>query len=114
MINNDAMKTVYLERFVDDIMKWYKKQTNPKKLICDITKPRIGPNYVNASAQLKREYKKFSSFDKKTQEAVQMMLDFIKTIWASNNNHSYEYLLKWFANMVRGNKNLRGFKKREI
>jgi hypothetical protein len=25
MINNDAMKTVYLERFEDDIKKWYKK-----------------------------------------------------------------------------------------
>jgi hypothetical protein len=80
MINNDAMKTIYLERFEDDIKKWYKKQTIPKKLICDITKPRIGPNYVNASAQLKREYKKFSSFDKKTQAPVQRMLDFIKTV----------------------------------
>jgi hypothetical protein len=33
------------------------------------------------------------------------MLDYIKLIWANNNEDTYEYLLKWFANMVKGIKN---------
>jgi hypothetical protein len=43
---------------------------------------------------------------KKTQEAVQMMLDFIKLVWANKDNNAFNYLLKWFANMIHGNKNI--------
>jgi hypothetical protein len=34
------------------------------------------------------------------------MLDFIKGVWANENKDSFEYILKWFANMARGNKNV--------
>jgi hypothetical protein len=105
MTNNESMRTVYLNRFEDDIKNWYMKKTIPKKLICDINKPRIGINYVNASAELKREYKKFDTFSKNTQESVHMMLNFMKKIWGSTSIESYNYLLKWFANVIRGNKN---------
>ncbi len=33
------------------------------------------------------------------------MLDYIKLLWADNNENMYEYLLKWFANMIKGIKN---------
>ena len=105
MINNDSMRIVYLNRFEDDIKKWYEKKTIPKKLICDINKPRIGEDFVNASAQLARKFKKFDTFSKETQEGVNMMLTFMKNIWANNNDDSLNYLLKWLANLIRGNKN---------
>eukprot|EP01038_Epipyxis_sp_PR26KG_P015653 gene15653-21170_t len=39
--NNESMGIVYLERFEDEIKKWYnKKKAIPKRLICDINKPR--------------------------------------------------------------------------
>ena len=34
-----------------------------------------------------------------------MMLTFILNVWASGNIDSKNYLLKWFANVIRGNKN---------
>jgi hypothetical protein len=37
--SKDTMKEVYLNRFPDDIKKWYSKSTIPKKLICDVKKP---------------------------------------------------------------------------
>jgi len=105
MINNDSMKTVYLDRFEDDVKKWYKKETIPKKLICDINKPQIGEDYVNASAQLLRKMKPFDSFLPKTKDNVKIMLDFIKEVWGNNKDESYNYILKWFANILKGNKN---------
>eukprot|EP01038_Epipyxis_sp_PR26KG_P018189 gene18189-25585_t len=64
-----------------------------------------GKDFVNASGQLKRDYKPFASFSEEIKQGVQMMLDFIKEIWANNNELSYDYLLKWFANVVKGFKN---------
>ena len=105
MINNDAMNTVYLQRFEDCIKKWYKQKTTPKKLICDINKPRLGDNFVNASAQLEQKYVAFKTFSKETQESVKLMLSFIKEVWANENDECFEYILKWFANVLSGNKN---------
>eukprot|EP01038_Epipyxis_sp_PR26KG_P002333 gene2333-3310_t len=91
MINNESMGIVYLERFEDEIKKWYKKKNIPKRLICDINKLRIGDTYVNASAQIQRKYKKFDSFPIETQNAVKLMLSFINDIWANKNTESNDY-----------------------
>jgi hypothetical protein len=36
IVSKDTMKEVYLNRFPDDIKKWYTKSTISKKLICDV------------------------------------------------------------------------------
>ena len=106
LLNDDRMTKVYLKRFPKDIKNWYNTETIPKKLICDVLKPRIGDDYVNMTDKLTKEAKPFSSFPKKTQKAVKMMLDFFKKIWANSNEESYLYLLKWFTNVVKGHKNI--------
>jgi len=85
MINDQSMKTVYLKRFEDDIQKWYKKYTIPKKLICDINLPPVGETYVNASKQLHRPIKEYELFNKKDKEGVNAILNFLKEVWANND-----------------------------
>ena len=34
-----------------------------------------------------------------------MMLQYVREVWANNNDTVYEYIIKWLANMVKGNKN---------
>ena len=99
------MNEVYLPRFPKDIKTWYKTDTTPKKLICDIHKPQIGVNYINVAKTLKYERVEYKSFSKIIHSKVDMMLQYVREVWANNNDTVYEYIIKWLANMVKGNKN---------
>ena len=105
IIQKDTMNEVYLPRFPKDIKTWYKTDTTPKKLICDIHKPQIGLNYINVAKSLKHESVKYKSFSKIIHSKVDMMLQYVREVWANNNDTVYEYIIKWLANMVKGNKN---------
>lgn len=101
----ETMREVYLARFPDDIQKWYKTKTIPRELICDVKKPQMSEKYVNIAPQLDRESKRYKSFKDKTKEGVVMMINFIKEVWCDNNDDQLSYLLKWFSNVLKGNKN---------
>ena len=105
IIQNETMKQVYLSRFPDSIAKWYQKETIPRKIICDLHKPLLTDTEVNISPKLKHDYVKYETFDEDIKLNVNIFLEYVKTIWANNNNDVFIYLLKWFANMIRGNKN---------
>jgi hypothetical protein len=105
IIQKDSMKDVYLARFPKDIATWYKTKTIPKKLISDISKPQFGDDYVNLSGRMKHKYQPYKEFSKDIQTRVQVMLDYVKLIWANNREVEFVYLIKWFANMIKGNKN---------
>jgi len=105
IIQKDTFKEVYLKRFPKDIQKWFNTETIPKKLICDINKPTIGDTFINVSEKIMHEYsKKYSEYSVETQ-GKNIMFDFVKLIWANNDDKVNQFLLKWLANMVKGNKN---------
>eukprot|EP01039_Chlorochromonas_danica_P011458 gene11458-12813_t len=99
------MKEVYLNRFPDEIKKWYSKKTIPKQLICDVTKPQIGPTFVNSAPQMFKDKKKYSTFTQKSRDGVKRMLAFMKEVWCDNNDAQMKYILKWFASLLKGKKN---------
>ena len=105
IIQKETMNDVYLQRFNDDIKKWYKKQTIPKKLIVDLTKPTIGDDFINVSKRLMHEHKAYNTFNKETQDKVNQMLSYIKEVYAYDDQKSFEYIIKWFSNMIKGKKN---------
>ena len=98
------MKEVYLNRFPDDIKKWYTKSTIPKKLICD-KKPQMGKDFINTAPRLLKETKSFKSFTQKSRDGVKKILAFIKEVWCETNDTQLNYLLSWFSNVLKGNKN---------
>lgn len=102
------MKSVYLNRFKKEIRTWYLTQLIPRDIICNIHEPQLSKEKVNLSGRLLYEYDSvnpYSLLPKKTRSKVNVMLNYIKLIWANNDEDVYEYLINWFANMVQGNKN---------
>ena len=105
VIQDETMKKVYLGRFDKQISKWYLKETIPKKLICDITKPTLTEHQVNLCPRIKHDYQKYETFSNDIKAKVKIFLDYVKLIWASNNEEVYQYILKWLSNVVKGVKN---------
>ena len=105
IIQDETMNKVYLQRFKKDIKAWYRNETIPKKIICDINKQTIGSNYINVGKQLKHKYSEYAQFDPEIKNNVKIMLSYIKEVWANNDENVYQYMLKWLSNMVKGNKN---------
>lgn len=52
VVPKGTMKDVYVERFPDDIKKWYKESTVPYKLICGVKQPQIGKDFINIAPRL--------------------------------------------------------------
>jgi hypothetical protein len=105
IIQGDVFNKVYLNRFGPQIKKWYMTKTIPKDLICDMHKPIITDDYINISPRLMHQYKKYNTFNKDIQSKVKIFLDYIKLIWANNNEEVHKYILKWLGNMIQGLKN---------
>jgi len=106
MIKKEEFRDVYAPRFPPQIKKYYFHETIPRYIICDVHKPMITKNYINVCKPYKHKYQEYDTFDKKTKEGVELMLSYIREVWADDVNDSYIYLLNWLANMAQGNKNI--------
>ena len=106
MIKKEEFRDVYSPRFPPQIKKYYFHETIPRYIICDVHKPMITKNYINVCKPYKHKYQEYDTFDKKTKEGVELMLSYIREVWADDVNDSYIYLLNWLANMAQGNKNI--------
>ena len=60
---------------------------------------------MNICPALKAVYKPYKKFSEKTKKAVNLFLAYIKDVLADESEESYQYILKWFSNALRGNKN---------
>ena len=80
MIQKETMNEVYFAKFKPDIKKWFNKETDPKQIICDITKPTVGDNYINISKTLKHKYVKYDEYSQEIKDAVNLMLSYIKEV----------------------------------
>ena len=105
IVPKETMRDVNLKRFPDVIKIWYETETIPKQLICDITLPQIGDTFINRAPNMFKKLKSYESFSKKTTDAVDKMLEFIKEVWCDNNVGQLKYLLKWHSNLLKGKKN---------
>jgi hypothetical protein len=47
-----------------------------------------------------KNHKKFSEYDKQTQDDVKLFLSYIFEVLSSNVQESYDYWLKWIANVT--------------
>ena len=104
--SNEVLRTVYLNRFPDDVSKWYcKNSLNLYNRVCQLNKPIIYDKNINIVGKFLHKYKPYSEFTKKIQDNVEFMLQFYKDIWASSDNANYEFILDWIANMCQGNRN---------
>lgn len=106
-IYDDAViKKTYFKRMSTELNKYYfQDKTDLKKITYDINKPVPYENYLNLCPRVKQLYKKPDEFSKETHVKLYIILHYIKEVLCCNKEESYKFLLKWIANMLRGNRN---------
>jgi hypothetical protein len=105
IVQDEIFNKVYMKRFEKDVIAWYNKETIPKKLICDVTKDPVGDDFINISKTMKHKYEPYDKIPQEYKDGVQLMLQYIKEVWANNNEIVFDYLIKWLANVTKGKKN---------
>ena len=89
-----------------NISKWYfTKYQNLCTIVYELNKAVLSEGKLNLCPSMKHEYKPYKDFDEKTHKRVNYMLNYILEVLASGHKDQYEYILKWFAYMVKGFKN---------
>jgi hypothetical protein len=105
IIADDILKRLYLNRFDDNLKKYYLKEyTGIRKPVYQLNKPVLYDDKINLCHPLPTP-KSYNEFSEETKEKVNIFLSYIKETLASNNEEVYNYLLKWIAYMCKGNKN---------
>ena len=101
-----VIKSVYFNRLPKVIQDFYFREYDQiKTLTCELNKPFIFGKYINTCPAYMHEVKTYSDYSDAVKGKVELMLSFLKEIWASNNDKQYQFIIKWIANMARGGKN---------
>jgi len=89
-----------------NISKWYfTKYTNIRTISYELNKPIFYDDKINLCPNMLHKYKPFKDFDDAIKAKVSIMQNYILEVLASGNQDQYDYIVKWFSYMVKGNKN---------
>ena len=106
VIDKQVLKDTYFNRFPKDLQNYYfREKTDLLDLIYDINKPVLTETTLNLCPRLKHAYQPYESFSDSAKQGVQLMLDHLKYVLCDSNNDTYTFFLKWYSNLLRGNKN---------
>ena len=106
ILDQQTVKKVYFNRMDKNANEFYfNKYTEIKTLVCELNKPMIYGNKFNVCPSIKAKYRPYNEFSDDIKTSVELFLLYIKEVLASDNIQSYEYILNWLANMLKGNKN---------
>jgi hypothetical protein len=108
ILEDKTVKSTYFNRLSGELREFYfKKLTSLKTITHQLNKDLfIDGDKINLCPKMivsKNKY--YNEYDDETKKGVDAMLYFIKEVLASDNELSYNYLVKWIANMLQGNKN---------
>lgn len=105
MITDEILNKVYLKRCGKKIKEYYTEDFKDIKTpVYQLNRPLFFDDKINLCPSLPT-YKPFKDFDISIKNKVQKYLDYMKEILSSSDENVYKYLLKWNANMCKGNKN---------
>ena len=106
-IFDDAIiKKTYFKRMTTELNKYYfQEKTDLKTLSYDVNKPTLYENYLNMCPKIRQTYKKYIEFPDEIKKKNEFILNHILEVYCSGRKDSYDFLIKWFANMVKGNRN---------
>jgi len=106
IVEQSTLKSVYFNRMPMELSKYYFKEKEDIKTInYNINKDTFYEDYINLCPKVKQTYKKYDTIDKKIQKKVNLMLKHIKEVLCNDKDDIYNFLMKWLANMIKGNRN---------
>ena len=106
VLDDSVIRKTYFKRMSDELNKHYfHDKTDLKTITYDINKPVIYDNYLNLCPKIKQTYKPYVEFEDALKEKVNLMLNHINEVLCSSNQASFDFVIKWFSNMIKGNRN---------
>jgi hypothetical protein len=109
------LESIYLSKFPHEVRDWFKKEnTRLYKVVSQVDLPTginvIQKNgrsyyYLNTFAGFIHKKCEFDKMDDELKQKVNIFLQYIKEVLADNNDESFEYIVKWYANVCQGKKN---------
>lgn len=105
-ISVKTLRDTYFKKIPKDIMKYYMEEYETiREISYKLNAPTFYEDYINLCPKMKHSYKPYNTFNTKLQNNVKTILDYIKEILSNHNEASYNFILKWLSNMIKGNKN---------
>ncbi len=102
MLSQESFRTTYGNR-IGVLAKFFQKDTDTiYDIIVDTHKPFLDGDDLNMFQGFKHSA---GEPNEDAKAGVDMMLQFIKSVWASDNEIAFNYLISWIANLCQGNKN---------
>ena len=102
----EDLKKTYFNRVSKELSDYYFKQkTDIRRIVYEVNKPVLHDDCINLCPQMLHKYVEYKKHSEKAQEGVRTMLTHLKEVICSGDDNQYRFLLKWFANMIKGNKN---------
>jgi hypothetical protein len=104
--DKSTIKTVIFSKLSKEINTFYfTEYKNVREIVCEISKPFLYDKCINLCPQIISKRNDYDSYPPEIKKKVNIMLDLLKSIWCNGHDNQYQFLLKWFSNLVRGNKN---------
>jgi len=102
-----VISSTYFKRLPKELQDFYfKENLDIRRVTYELNKPTFFENYINLCPDVKSKNNiKYDDCSLKAKQGVDKMLSFIKEVLADGNEDSYQYLIKWIANMLQGGKN---------
>lgn len=106
IITDKIVKTTYFNRMSKELNNYYFKELDGVKSIeYKLNKDTFYDDVINLCPKMKHKYKSYGSFTDSVKAKVNTYLDYVKEVICSKNEASYTFVIKWIANMIKGNKN---------
>lgn len=116
-INTEQLNTLYLSKFRKGIREWFKNDNFRRHKIVSLVNLPTGINVINRHGQTyyylntfagfmhANEKKRYDEYPEEIKNKVDIFLKYIYDVLADGNKDSYDYIVKWYANMCQGKKN---------
>ena len=103
---DQEIKRTYFNRIPRELQNYYfKEYLEIKTITFDVNKPVFFDDYINLCPKMKYCSKEPYTLSEDIKPKLNFFLDYLKNILCSGNQDCYEFLLRWLANTIRGNKN---------
>ena len=104
--DDQELKRSYFNRMQKELYNYYfREYTEVKSITYAINKPLFFDDKINLCPPLKWNESEKSVCSSQTQIKLSFFLEYLRTILCSSNIPSYNFLLSWLSNVVKGNKN---------
>lgn len=100
---NKALLFDFNNKSLNNILKTiFSRISKRYNVVCEIGKPLIFEDKINVSYLFKNKIQEYSTFKEETKKAVEFILQFIKEVWANNDEAHYKHLVAWFSAVCKG------------